>query len=120
MGFDALVAANGCEALEIFHRHRAKIVGVLLDLTMPQLDGNATFTELRRLDPEIRVLLMSGFNEQDAVHRFAGKGLAGFIQKPFKVETLFTKLQAIFAEERFSDEPAHEPKLSLDPPALRF
>ena len=37
---------------------------------------------------------MSGFNEQDAVHRFAGKGLAGFIQKPFKIETLFTKLQA--------------------------
>ena len=123
MGFAVLVAANGYEALEIFHREGVKIVGVLLDLTMPQLDGNATFTELRRLDPEIRVLLMSGFNEQDAIHRFAGKGLAGFIQKPFKIETLFTKLQAIFAGEHSADEPAHEVKnevnLSLDPSVLR-
>jgi DNA-binding NtrC family response regulator len=69
------------------------------------LDGNATFTELRRLDPDVRVLLMSGFNEQDAIHRFAGKGLAGFVQKPFKIETLNEKLQAIFASEKL-----HEPE----------
>ena len=42
----------------------------------------------RRLDPEVRVLLMSGFNEQDAIHRFAGKGLAGFLQKPYKASAL--------------------------------
>ena len=58
LGFDVLVARPRMvyEALEIFHRDGGKIAGVLLDLTMPQLDGNATFTELRRLDPEIRVL----------------------------------------------------------------
>jgi PAS domain S-box-containing protein len=97
IGFDVLLARDGLEALEIFHREGPRIAGVLLDLTMPVLDGNATFTELRRIDPEVRVLLMSGFNEQDAIHRFAGKGLAGFIQKPFKAETLYEKLQAIFA-----------------------
>jgi hypothetical protein len=43
------------------------------DFTMPILDGNATFTELRRLDPDGRISLMSGFNEQDAVRRFVGK-----------------------------------------------
>jgi two-component system cell cycle sensor histidine kinase/response regulator CckA len=96
MGFHILQATNGHEAVEIFHSHRDEIVGVLLDLTMPQLDGTATFTELRRIKPDIRVLLMSGFNEQDAVNRFAGKGLAGFIQKPFKTETLQAKLRAIF------------------------
>ncbi|MEP6668044.1 MAG: CHASE domain-containing protein [Chthoniobacter sp.] len=100
VGFEVLLASHGHEALEVFHRDGARIVGVLLDLTMPQLDGNATFTELRRLDPEVRVLLMSGFNEQDAITRFAGKGLAGFIQKPFKPETLYNKLQAIFAGDR--------------------
>jgi PAS domain S-box-containing protein len=98
LGFAPLLATDGIEALEIFHREGAHIAGVLLDLTMPILDGNATFTELRRLDPELSVLLMSGFNEQDAVHRFAGQGLAGFIQKPFKLETLREKLQAIFAD----------------------
>ena len=99
IGFEVLVAKDGVEALEIFHRESARIVGVLLDLTMPVLDGNAAFTELRRLDSEVRVLLMSGFNEQDAVHRFAGKGLAGFIQKPFKPETLYEKMQGILAQE---------------------
>ncbi len=96
MGFHVLMASNGAEALEIFLPHRDEIVGVLLDLTMPQLDGTATFTELRRIKPDIRVLLMSGFNEQDAVNRFAGKGLAGFIQKPFKADTLQAKLRAMF------------------------
>jgi len=55
---------------------------------------------LRRIDPEVRVLLMSGFNEQDAVARFAGKGLAGFLQKPFKPDTLYSKLQSILAGQR--------------------
>jgi len=48
--------------------------------------------------------LMSGFNEQDAIHRFAGKGLAGFLQKPFKPETLYNKLQSIFAGERVPEK----------------
>jgi PAS domain S-box-containing protein len=115
MGFHVLLASNGNEALEIFRPHRDEIVGVLLDLTMPQLDGAATFTQLRRIKPGIRVLLMSGFNEQDAINRFAGKGLAGFIQKPFKPETLRTRLRAIF-------EPAPEGALnvSLDPSVARF
>ncbi|MEZ0254480.1 MAG: CHASE domain-containing protein [Chthoniobacter sp.] len=100
IGFEVIVAADGVEALSIYHREGSRILGVLLDLTMPQLDGNATFTELRRLDPEVRVLLMSGFNEQDAVARFAGKGLAGFLQKPFKSDTLYSKLQSILAGQR--------------------
>ncbi len=113
MGFHVLLASNGHEALEIFFPQRDEIVGVLLDLTMPQLDGTATFTELRRIKPDIRVLLMSGFNEQDAVNRFAGKGLAGFIQKPFKAETLQAKLRAIF--ETALD---NQLNLLLDPPPV--
>jgi CheY-like chemotaxis protein len=102
VGFEVVQAANGQEALEIYRREGGRIVVVLLDLTMPVLDGNATFAELRRLDPEVRVLLMSGFNEQDAVHRFAGKGLAGFLQKPFKPDALYQKLQSILVIEAVS------------------
>jgi nitrogen-specific signal transduction histidine kinase/CheY-like chemotaxis protein len=101
IGFEVLMASDGAEALEVFHREGSRIAGVLLDLTMPHLDGNATFTELRRLDPEVRVLLVSGFNEQEAVTRFAGKGLAGFLQKPFKPDTLYSKLQSILNGQRF-------------------
>jgi DNA-binding NarL/FixJ family response regulator len=55
-----------------------------MDLTMPHLDGVETFRELRRLDPSCRVVLTSGYNEQEAIHDFLGKGLAGFVQKPFQ------------------------------------
>jgi PAS domain S-box-containing protein len=94
-GCETRHASNGREALEIFRAEPERFIAVLLDLTMPELDGTATFRELRRISPQVRVLLMSGFNEQDAISRFAGKGLAGFLQKPFKPEALFQKLRAI-------------------------
>ena len=96
MGFDVLSANNGSEALDIFRRDGGRFSAVMLDLTMPLLDGSATFTELRRINPDIRVLLMSGFNEQDATVRFAGKGLSGFLQKPFEASALRAKLHAMF------------------------
>jgi two-component system cell cycle sensor histidine kinase/response regulator CckA len=68
---------------------------VVLDLTMPQLDGEACFHILRQMKPEVKVLLTSGFNEQDAVNRFSGKGLSGFLQKPFTSEELITKVRGI-------------------------
>ena len=96
MGFDVLPATNGSEALDIFRRGESHFSAVMLDLTMPHPDGNATFRELRRINPNIRVLLMSGFNEQDATLRFAGQGLSGFIQKPFEASALRAKLHAMF------------------------
>lgn len=95
LGFRVLLARDGLHALELFRARRAEIVCVLLDLTMPELDGEETFRELRRIQPEVRVLLMSGYNEQDALARFVGKGLAGFIQKPFDVQTLQTRVFAL-------------------------
>ena len=49
---------------------------------MPHMDGEETFRELRRLDPGVRVVMSSGYTEQDVTSRFAGKGLVGFLQKP--------------------------------------
>ncbi len=95
LGFSVIVASNGREALEVYGQRRSEITGVLMDLTMPHLDGEETFRELRRLEPNIRVLLMSGYNEQDAIARFVGKGLAGFIQKPFNVDDLKNSLRAL-------------------------
>jgi len=55
---------------------------------MPHLDGRETYGELRRVRENVRVVMMSGFNEQEVVSHFAGKGLVGFLQKPFLYETL--------------------------------
>jgi len=95
LGFTVLMANNGREGVERFRAAAGEIRAVLLDLTMPQLDGEGAFRELRVLRPEARVLLMSGFNEQEAVHRFIGKGLAGFLQKPFRLESLRARLKEI-------------------------
>jgi PAS domain S-box-containing protein len=95
LGFRVLLASDGREGLVIFGEHREEISGVLMDLTMPHLDGEETYRELRRIAPDVRVLLMSGYNEQEAVARFVGKGLAGFIQKPFSIEDLKASLRTV-------------------------
>ena len=95
LGFKVLTAADGWEAVDLFSRNREEIACVLLDLTMPNLDGEQTFCELRRVDPKVRVLMSSGYNEQEVVHKFLGKGLAGFIQKPYSSREMSGKLQKI-------------------------
>ena len=95
MGFEPLLAIHGREGADIFASRPDEIAAVMLDLTMPVLDGTATLTELRRLRPGVRVLLMSGFTEHDALDRFAGKGLAGFLQKPFRSDELRSALRAM-------------------------
>jgi PAS domain S-box-containing protein len=97
-GFSVLTASDGREALERFRDHKSAIVCVLLDLTMPHMDGEETFRELRRIKEDVRVILSSGYNEQEIVGRFVEKGLAGFIQKPYKASTLLAKLKALLEE----------------------
>jgi two-component system cell cycle sensor histidine kinase/response regulator CckA len=92
MGFDVLTALDGRLAVEIFSANADDIVCILLDLTMPHMDGEQAFRELRRIRPDVAVILCSGYNQQDATQRFAGKGLAGFIQKPYNMATLKAKL----------------------------
>ena len=94
-GFQALEAADGREAVEIFARAPDQITLVLLDLTMPKMDGAETFREIRRRKPDARVLLMSGFNEQEVSTRFSSDGLDGFLQKPFKPDQLRSKIREI-------------------------
>lgn len=83
IGFTVDLAVDGREALARFALNPAAYVLVLLDLTMPQLDGAETFRRLRQVHPSVRVVLMSGFSEPEATGAFAGKGLAGYLQKPF-------------------------------------
>lgn len=95
LGFSVLTAPDGREAVKIFGEQIDAIDCVILDLTMPHLDGEQAFREMRRLRPEIKVILSSGYNEQDATQRFSGKGLAGFIQKPYTMASLKTIVQEV-------------------------
>ncbi|MBI2517510.1 MAG: PAS domain S-box protein [Opitutae bacterium] len=95
LGFMVDTAVDGHAALELFRATPDLFTLVLLDLTMPRMDGEETFRQLRQLRPDIRVILMSGFNKVDAINRFTGKGLAGFVQKPFEVDTLAAEMRRV-------------------------
>ncbi|WP_414662839.1 PAS domain-containing hybrid sensor histidine kinase/response regulator [Horticoccus sp. 23ND18S-11] len=95
LGYTTECANDGREAVELYRADPSRFRIVLLDLTMPHLDGEETFRQLRHLNPGVRVVLMSGFNEQEAVSRFTGKGLAGFVQKPFDLESLAAGMRAV-------------------------
>jgi CheY-like chemotaxis protein len=88
VGFDILGAADGESGAEIFERNLDRIRVVLLDLTMPGLSGGDTYSRIRKIAPAVPVILMSGYTEEEATASFAGKGIAGFIQKPYMPATL--------------------------------
>jgi two-component system cell cycle sensor histidine kinase/response regulator CckA len=97
-GYRTLEARDGREALEVFRQFTHEIALVLLDLTMPYMNGEEVLRELKIIVPDVRVLLSSGFNEVEAVRRFTGKGLAGFLQKPYTAKSLAETVQRIIAE----------------------
>jgi len=99
IGFTVLTAEDGRQAVELFHENADEIVCVLLDLTMPHLSGEQVFTEIRRIKPNANVILSSGYNEQDATQFFVGKGLAGFIQKPYVSKDLAEKIREVLGSE---------------------
>jgi CheY-like chemotaxis protein len=72
----------------VYSEHQSEIIAVLLDMTMPKMDGKACFRELRRINKDVKVILSSGYSEDDATGRFSGKGLSGFVQKPYTPEHL--------------------------------
>ncbi len=98
LGYSVLTAVDGVEALDVFRDRKEDILCVILDLTMPRLDGEQTFRELQRIDPHVQVIMSSGFNEQEVTRKFVGKGLASFIQKPYKLAELSHKLQDIVVQ----------------------
>jgi CheY-like chemotaxis protein len=92
-GYSVLVAVDGRSAVELFKEVCHQISVVVLDLTMPSMSGEETFGQLRTIRPNVPVILSSGYNEVEAVKRFTGKSLAGFIQKPYTATQLAQKVR---------------------------
>ncbi len=91
-GFVVDEAEDGHEALRKFERAPDSYSLIMLDLTMPGLGGEETFRALRARKHDVCVLLMSGYDEQELSQRFVGSGLAGFLQKPFRADDLYTTI----------------------------
>lgn len=93
IGFTVIAAGDGREAVEKFASH-PEVRFVLLDLSMPRLDGMEAFREMRKVRGDARVLLMSGFTKIEVMKRHRLDGIAGFIQKPFTMRQLAEKAKA--------------------------
>ncbi len=87
-GFRVVSAESGVAAVALFRAQRHRLTAVLLDMTMPTMSGLETYEELRRIDADVRVVLMSGYSEEEAMRRFRGGTLAGFAHKPCSAEQL--------------------------------
>jgi len=98
-GHRVITADSGEEGLRLFAEHREVIGVILLDLTMPDMSGEAVYREVSRTAPGTRVVLMSGYDELEATNRFSVDGLAGFIQKPFTADALNEKIESILARK---------------------
>lgn len=87
-GYGVLTAPDGEAGVRLFQQHADDIACVLLDLTMPRLDGEATLCAILAWRPGARVVMMTGYSEADTAERLAGMGVADFLQKPFELGRL--------------------------------
>jgi PAS domain S-box-containing protein len=93
-GYSVVLAEDGQRAVDLFGGMAEQVSAVLLDMTMPGLSGEETLRALQHIRPDVRVVLSTGYHEAEALRRFNGKGLAGFIQKPYTAAQLAERVKA--------------------------
>jgi CheY-like chemotaxis protein len=99
-GYKVIVAPDGFEALRIYQELGKQIGLVILDYFLPVMDGDAVFDELRALNPDIDVVLSSGFSEQNKLGAMLAQGLRGFIPKPYSQKKLLAQVRSALDSER--------------------
>lgn len=88
LGFHTIVARDGVEAVDIYRDQWNEIDLVFLDMIMPRLSGKETFLEMKRIRPDVRVILSTGFSRNGSVQDVLDQGILGFIQKPYSLDQL--------------------------------
>jgi CheY-like chemotaxis protein len=101
-GYRVILARDGFEALKIYQQIGNQIALVILDFFLPVMDGDAVFDELRMLNPEVAVVLSSGFAEQSKLGAMLAQGLKGFIPKPYTAEKLLEQVRSTIDAARLS------------------
>jgi PAS domain S-box-containing protein len=94
LGLVPITCPSGMEAIALF-KNEKDVRCVILDLTMPEIDGEETSRELRKIDPGVKIIMSSGYNETEINQKFTGNTPAGFIQKPYKLSNLREVMQKV-------------------------
>ena len=93
-GYRVVTARDGFQAIELYRKLRDQVALIILDFTMPVMDGSDVFHELLEINPQVPVVLSSGFAEQERLRAMLAKGMRGFIPKPYSQEKLLTQIRA--------------------------
>ncbi len=88
-------ARSGRQAIELYNQNKAGFDLVALDMIMPEMNGKDTYAELKKINPKVRVLLVSGYSLNKQIEELIGLGCRGFIQKPFDIVQLSQKIRQV-------------------------
>lgn len=94
-GYRIVTAKDGFQAIEIYRKLKDQIALIILDFTMPIMDGADVFAELLMINPKAPVVLSSGFAEQERLRSMLARGLRGFIPKPYTQQKLLTQIRSV-------------------------
>ena len=106
IGFNTLRATNSAEACQLYEDKKEDIDIVVLDMIMPDETGASTYKRLKKLNPDIRVLITSGMEKNGNVDEILNDGQNGFIQKPFKFAELTKNIDTVLSLEKRSGTPS--------------
>jgi CheY-like chemotaxis protein len=94
LGTEVISAENGRQGIALYQENQQDIDLILLDMQMPGLNGRETFFRLREINPQVKVILSSGYSESESIHGIAPEGIVAFLQKPYRFEKLVAEIQA--------------------------
>lgn len=98
-GYDVIQVADGEEAVRTYLERKDEIALVILDMIMPKMSGEDVFRELKRADPNVLILLSSGYTENGDMRELLHEGLAWFLGKPYQVNELLAKVRMVLGSE---------------------
>ncbi|RJP47261.1 MAG: PAS domain S-box protein [Desulfobacteraceae bacterium] len=99
LGYNVISAGSGAEAVKVFIEKTEEIDAVILDMVMPEMSGGETFTRLKKIKPDVKVLLASGYSVSEEALRIINDGQGGFIQKPFDIQKVSSKIREILDKQ---------------------
>jgi two-component system cell cycle sensor histidine kinase/response regulator CckA len=98
LGYSVLPALSGQEALQLYQDNMVELDLVALDMIMPEMNGKDTYEALKKLNPKVKVLLVSGYSLNKQIEELMEKGCNGFIQKPFDIIQLSQKIREVLED----------------------
>ena len=96
LGYAVILAENGIDTVEIYNANPNEIDLVILDMIMPKMGGHSTFFQLKAIDPDVKVLLISGYVSEKEVNDLLNEGACGFLSKPCRINIIAEELRRIF------------------------